>query len=43
MSKNNYNYTAFISYSSLDRGWALKLADALTSENIGIFIDRQRL
>jgi TIR domain-containing protein len=43
MPTNNYTYTAFISYSSLDRGWALKLADALTAADIEVFIDRQRL
>lgn len=39
----DYDYDLFISYSSLDKEWAAKLADALGRKSLKVFIDRQRL
>ncbi|HBB96383.1 MAG TPA: hypothetical protein DC054_13430 [Blastocatellia bacterium] len=36
-----YKYDVFISYSSLDRPWALKLEAALKSKNIECFLDQR--
>jgi hypothetical protein len=38
-----FQYDVFISYSSADRPWALKLADELEARGITPFIDRKRL
>jgi hypothetical protein len=38
-----YQYDVFISYSSADRPWALKLYDDLTARGISVFLDRHRL
>lgn len=44
MPKNdNYQYDVFISYSSLDRVWALELAKELKGRNIKTFFDQDRL
>jgi len=39
----SYLYDVFISYSSADRPWAIKLYDALRAKNIEPFLDRERL
>jgi hypothetical protein len=38
-----YDYDVFISYSSADRPWALKLFDDLSARNVKVFFDQNRL
>lgn len=38
-----YQYDVFISYSSADRPWALKLAKDLRAKSIQVFLDKDRL
>lgn len=42
-ANEDYKYDVFISYSSADRPWALKLADELEARGITPFVDRKRL
>lgn len=39
----SYDYDVFISYSSADRPWALKLFTDLSARNIKVFFDQNRL
>lgn len=39
----SYQYDLFVSYSSDDRPWALKLYDDLKARNIKVFLDQNRL
>ena len=39
----SYDYDLFISYSSVDRPWALKLFEDLTGRNVRVFFDQNRL
>ena len=39
----SYEYDAFISFSSTDRPWAMKLYSALKASNIEPFLDQERL
>jgi hypothetical protein len=38
-----YQYDVFISYSSSDKPWALKLSEALVAKGLNPFIDKERL
>jgi len=39
----DYDYQVFISYSSADRPWAVKLYDALQAKGISVFLDQRQL